>query len=308
MSEQIPPPGPHGGDASRVADALGVPACDVVDLSASLNPFAPAVADLLAELLREDQTPVDRYPDPSGATERLAIALDVAADRLVITNGAAEAIALVAAELPVGEIVEPEFSLYRRHLAEVRPGASRWRSNPSNPMGRLAASDATATVWDESFHPLATGRWSRGDDSTWRILSLTKLWACPGLRIGCVIAPTADAANTLRRRQPRWSVNGLALATIPHLLEWTDLPGWSQRIAASRTSLADELTQLGFTTRTTDANWVLIDHAGLRDQLARLGVVVRDCASFGLPGVFRVALPRHDDLDRVLSAFEAIRP
>ncbi|MEM1332542.1 MAG: aminotransferase class I/II-fold pyridoxal phosphate-dependent enzyme, partial [Actinomycetota bacterium] len=308
VNQHILPPGPHGGDAGRVAKSLGLDAGEVIDLSASLNPVAPDVSALVPDLLGEDRTTLGRYPDPTVATERLAAALDVAADRLVLTNGAAEAIALVAAELPVGDVVEPEFSLYRRHLGEVRPGAPRWRSNPSNPLGHLAEPEATATVWDESFHPLATGQWSRGDDGAWRILSLTKIWACPGLRIGCVIAPDADDAEAIRRRQPRWAVNGLALAAVPRLLEQTDLTRWSQQIAVSRTALLGELARLGFVARTTDANWVLVDHADLRTQLAQHGIVVRDCASFGLGGVFRVALPRPDELDRVLSAFEAIAP
>ena len=45
----------------------------------------------------------------------------------------------------------------------------------------------------------------------------------------------------------------------------------------------------------------------LRDELAAHGVVVRDCTSFGLPGTFRVALPRPDQLNAVITAFTAIR-
>ena len=86
-------------------------------------------------------------------------------DLVVLTNGGAEAVALVAQLERVGSVVDPEFSLYRRHLQEVRPDAPRWRSNPSNPLGLLADADATARVWDEAFYPLATGDWSRGDAS-----------------------------------------------------------------------------------------------------------------------------------------------
>ena len=75
----------------------------------------------------------------------------------MLTNGGSEAIALVAAELGEGEVVDPEFSLYRRHLPVVRAGAGRWRSNPSNPLGELAGPSDVAAVWDEAFWPLATG-------------------------------------------------------------------------------------------------------------------------------------------------------
>ena len=117
----------------------------------------------------------------------------------------------MAAELGAGEVVEPEFSLYRRHLAEVRAGAGRWRSNPSNPLGRSPPPTTTPAVWDEAFWPLATGTWTRGDDAAWRLGSLTKLWACPGLRLGYVIAPDAAPARpaspgppaALGRQRPR---------------------------------------------------------------------------------------------------------
>ena len=81
----------------------------------------------------------------------------------MLTNGGAEAIALVAAELPVGNVIEPDFSLYRRHLARIDESAPRWRSNPSSPHGELAGDDETAGVWDEAFYALATGAWTRGD-------------------------------------------------------------------------------------------------------------------------------------------------
>ena len=60
--------------------------------------------------------------------------------RLLLTNGGAEAIALVAAELGPGWVDEPDFSLYRRHLPAIDPDGPRWRSNPHNPTGRLAPS------------------------------------------------------------------------------------------------------------------------------------------------------------------------
>ena len=87
------------------------------------------------------------------------------------------------------------FALYRRHLAAVGHGLGRWRSNPSNPLGVLAENNETAAVWDEAFYPLATGKWTRGDSESWRVGSLTKLWACAGLRLGYVIAPSDEGGG-----------------------------------------------------------------------------------------------------------------
>jgi histidinol-phosphate/aromatic aminotransferase/cobyric acid decarboxylase-like protein len=301
----LPATGSHGGDASTIADALGLDPLSMIDLSASMNPFAPDVAALVAPTLGYAMT---RYPNATAATGHLAAAIGIDPDLLVLTNGGAEAIALVAQSMATGHVVAPEFSLYERHLPALDPNAPRWRSNPSNPLGLLATATETAGVWDEAFYPIATGTWTRGDSDSWRLGSLTKLWNCPGLRLGYAIAPTLGAAHDLRNRQPRWAVNGLALAVVGDLLAMTDLAGWSAKIAALRDEFSDALRTLGFAVRPTDVNWVLVERPDLRSALAPHGIVVRDCASFGLPGVHRVALPSQTQFARVVAAFAAVAP
>jgi histidinol-phosphate/aromatic aminotransferase/cobyric acid decarboxylase-like protein len=295
-----PPPGPHGGDGPRLAGALGVPVEYVLDLSASLNPVAPDPTPIV----RRHLDALRRYPDPGPATATLAAALSVNPDHLLLTNGGAEAIALVASEHPCGWVDEPEFSLYRRHLASVRPGAPRWRSNPHNPSGRLAGASEAAAVWDEAFWPLATGTWTRGDadHGATVIGSLTKLLACPGLRVGYVLCPDAETAGRLRDRQPRWALNGLAAAALPALLEPVDLAGWSAAVRALRDALVRVLRAAGHDPQPSDANWVLVEAPGLRERLATRGIAVRDCASFGLPGTVRIAVPGEAGLARLEAA------
>jgi histidinol-phosphate/aromatic aminotransferase/cobyric acid decarboxylase-like protein len=299
----VPPPGPHGGDGHAVAAALGVDPSSVLDLSVSLNPFAP---DVRALALGHLDT-LTRYPDSERATHALAAAVGVDASRVVLTNGGSEAIALVAAELGPGWVDEPDFSLYRRHLPAVVAGAPHWRSNPRNPTGRLAAPGEMAAVWDEAFYPLATGAWTRGDGGAVVVGSLTKVFACPGLRLGYVLVPDTHLSERLRRRQPRWAVNGIAAALLPELLERADLPTWSRGIAELRAQLVDMLHAHGRQPRPSDAPFVLVDRAaGLRGRLAPLGIVVRDCVSFGLPDCARIAVPDPDGLERLDRAMNAV--
>jgi histidinol-phosphate/aromatic aminotransferase/cobyric acid decarboxylase-like protein len=288
----IPPPGPHGGDGARLAHALGVDRASVLDLSLSLNPFAPDVAEVVGKHLDA----LHRYPDPEPATVALAGALGVGAGRVLLTNGGSEAIALVAAEVG-GSVEEPDFSLYPRR------GGPRWRSDPHNPTGRLAR--AHADVWDEAFYPLATGRWTRGDRPL-VVGSLTKLFGCPGLRAGYVIAPDAAFAGRLRARQPAWSVNGLAAASVPDLLERADLAAWAAAVADGRDALAATLRRHGFEPEPSDAPWLLVRAPGLRSRLAPHGVLVRDCASFGLPDHARIAVPPPGQLGRLDAALAAV--
>jgi histidinol-phosphate/aromatic aminotransferase/cobyric acid decarboxylase-like protein len=240
----------------------------------------------------------------------LAAAIGVDHDRVVLTNGGSEAIALVAAEFERGWVEEPEFALYRRHLRDLDPGAARFRSNPHNPTGLLAPHDAVAAVWDEAFYPLATATWTRGDaarsdgagagtQASYVVGSLTKLFACPGLRLGYVLAPDAASAARLRHRQPQWSVNGIAAAALPDLLATVDLVGWSATIRRWHQDLVDVLGAHGFVAQPSDANWVLVEAPGLRDALAPHGISVRDCTSFGLPNTVRIAVPDPPGLARL---------
>jgi histidinol-phosphate/aromatic aminotransferase/cobyric acid decarboxylase-like protein len=291
-ADPVIPAGRHGGDGARLAAALGLDPAAVLDLSASLNPAAPDVGEVVAKHLDE----LYRYPDPSRATDALAEAMGVDRGRLLLTNGGSEAIALVAAEVGGGVRSEPEFSLHPR-----RGDGPRWRSDPHNPTGLLAPADERADVWDEAFYQLATGTWTRGDDDAIVVGSLTKLFACPGLRLGYILAD--DAARRFGRRQPEWSVNGLAAAALPDLLATADLPGWAAAAADLRARLTTLLQQHGLDPQPSDANYVLCANApGLRERLAPHGVLVRDCTSFGLPAHVRIAVPSAAGLNRLEEA------
>ncbi len=295
----IPGAGPHGGDGARVAAALGVDVADVLDLSASMNPVAPDPGPVVARHLDA----LGRYPDAGPATAALAAVMGVDIERLLLTNGGAEAIALVAAETGPGWADACDFSLYRRHLAALDPAGPRWRSDPHNPLGTRAGPDVTADVWDEAFYPLATGRWTAGRGG-FTLGSLTKLLACPGLRVGYVVCPDRAARERLAARQPRWAVNGLACAALADLLSTADLQAWAAAVGALRAELTAVLAAAGLRVRPgATANWVLIDgDPDLRTRLASRGVVVRDCTSFGLPGTFRIAVPPAHELPRLRAA------
>lgn len=289
----IPPAGRHGGDGPAVARALGLRPEEILDLSQSLNPLAPDPARVVARHMGALRT----YPDPTSATDALARAMGVEADRLLLTNGGAEAIALLAAEVG-GRVAEPEFSLHPRGSE-----GPVWRSNPHSPSGLLARDDETAGVWDEAFFPLATGSWTSGRDVP-VVGSLTKLLACPGLRVGYVLADP-DLVARCRARQPAWSVGGLAVSALPELLATVELAAWRDGIADLRLQLVGVLRAHGLVARPSNANWVLVHAPGLREALAPNAVVVRDCASFGLPGVVRIAVPDEKGLERLDGALRA---
>ena len=288
------PPGAHGGDGARVARMLGVPVARVLDLSQSLNPLASDPRPILERHLDA----VGRYPDPEQATRALASRMGVDPERLLLTNGGAEAITIVASIIG-GSVQEPEFSLH------PRGDGPRWRSNPHNPLGLLAPPDERAAVWDEAFYPLATGHWTRGDEHSVVVGSLTKLLACPGLRIGYILADPSFI-GACRRRQPAWALNGLACEALADLLDALDLGASHAGVVRLRGQLGQVLARHGLPARASDANWLLVDAPGLRNALITEAIVVRDCANFGLDGVVRIAVPDREGLDRLEHALERL--
>jgi histidinol-phosphate/aromatic aminotransferase/cobyric acid decarboxylase-like protein len=281
----------HGGNGARLAAELGVDPASVLDLSASLCPVAPDPAP--AVLAHLDS--LGRYPDPARATAALAETMGVDPAHLLLTNGGAEAIALTGWALG-GRVEEPDFSLY------PRSGGPLWRSNPNNPLGTLAPPGHQAGVWDEAFWPLATGTWTRGDHRLGSVVvgSLTKLLACPGLRLGYVLSADDDTLARIRGRQPEWSVNGLAAEALVDLLRPVDLGAWSRQTAELRGQLADLLRSCGLSVRAGHGPWVLVDRAGsLRAKLLAERIVVRDCTNFGLADTVRIAVPRPEQFPRL---------
>lgn len=311
----MPPAGTHGGDGPRVELALGLAPGSLLDLSQNLNPVAPPVAPIVTRQLSS----LGHYPDDREATRVLAEALGVDPGRVLLTNGGSEAIHLAATVLGGRVREEPEFGLHPRGT-----GGPVWRTDPHSPTGRLAGPWEQADIWDEAFYALATGRWTAlgrqpGRDRSLVVGSLTKTFSCPGLRLGYVVLPAVpvtapdgtssdpeELRDRLARAQSHWSVSALALAVLPELLAGADLPGWATRIGQLRRELVDLLVGAGLQVQAADAPWVLVHEPGLRERLAPLGVLVRDCASFGLPGVARMAVPGAAGLERVASAVDRL--
>lgn len=303
----LPPAGAHGGDGPLVEASLGLAPGSLLDLSLNLNPVAPPVTPVVSRHLRA----VGHYPDDRAATRLLAEALLVDPGRVLLTNGGSEAIHLVTTVLGGRAREEPEFGLHPRGC-----DGPAWRTDPHSPTGRLAGPQERADVWDEAFYALATGRWGAGREREVVVGSLTKTFACPGLRLGYVVVPDRGVVTTrgaevvgperllarLRVAQPHWSVSALALAVLPDLLASGDLPGWAAAIAGLRRELVGILQDAGLRVEAADAPWVLVHEPGLRERLAPLGVLVRDCTSFGMPGVARMAVPGPEGLTRVLDA------
>ncbi|TAN26537.1 MAG: cobyric acid synthase [Actinomycetota bacterium] len=291
----------HGDGANALERFLGLDPGELLDLSASMNPVAPSYEVVLTRRLGS----LKSYPDPKEAAAFLAGVLEVDADQLILSNGGAEAIALVAQVVKAGHVRDPEFSLYRRHITRYSQEGPWWASNPNNPIGTLLEENEVPFVIDEAFYQMATGHWSRRDfeRGSFVVGSLTKLFALPGLRMGYLIAPSSTVAARLRRLQPQWALNSLAAAALPDLISGIDLNETHLAVSRLRGDLMSVLTTYGASPRPSCANYVFVpDAKDLFDRLLERKVLVRDTHSFGLNGGVRIAVPDDKGLYQVEQA------
>ncbi len=318
-----PKPVLHGSVAAAELADFGLAPRDVLDFSVNTNPLGPAPSVLEAV----HSTDWSRYPGDDEAPLRrgLAEGADVAAEQVVLGNGSAELIWLIAlAILRAGDavaILGPTFGEYARAVCvvgatpievgdpqEAFSTRALFVCNPNNPTGQyrgqaeiehlLDEQPRRLLVLDEAYATFVDQRWrseallARGNLVVLR--SMTKDHAVPGLRLGYLLA-SAEVASAVAGVRPPWSVNAGALRAGLAALE-PEAEAHVQRarrlVAQSRRALTDGLTRLGFGVEPSQANFVLVhvgDGASFRRALLPHGLVVRDCASFGLPSCVRIA-------------------
>jgi histidinol-phosphate aminotransferase len=201
---------------------------------------------------------------------------------------------------------------------EARQPKIAFVCNPNNPTGQhVSTADLltlarhhpeTLLVLDEAYADFVAGRPTaiRGDmpDNLTVLRSLTKFSGLAGLRLGLVFAQPAVIA-TLRTVKPPWNVNALAQAAGTYALRHPTMLPDLETLAAATDELMDGLRRLSFEPQATACNFFLVpvgDGRAFRRRLLEKRCLVRDCASFGLPGYIRVAVRTPDENGRLLRA------
>jgi threonine-phosphate decarboxylase len=309
-----------------------------LDFSVSLNPLGPP--DSLGLLLSTEH--LTAYPEPHSQTLQRAIAErhGVDPDTVLVTNGACEAIELVMATLKPRRVVVlvPAFTEYedaaRAWGHDVTTVAAReedgfaWDlsrldvhpddlvvlSNPANPTGVLSPlPDINATLLiDETFLDFVDNpQTAIGRPRTLVIRSFTKIFACPGLRLGYIVGDV----EPLRARQSTWSVSRLAQVAGEVLLRESAYLEFTRRfVRECREDLVDGLQSVdGAHVFPSAANYVFfrLPRAGdVARRLRQQGIVARQCDHFtGLAPdrYLRVAVRKRSENQRLLEALHAAR-
>ena len=219
-------------------------------------------------------------------------------------------------------------------ITNVEPEGSKavFLCNPNNPTGRLlerkvvdklaqkCAASGVFLFVDEAFIELSNPRESiaklaADNDFVIVLRSLTKTYAVAGLRVGFAVASPGFAKLLNNIRLP-WNLNSIGSAVGERLLKNNKnyIDRSLELIRKERLWLASRLGAIrGFKPYPSDANFILVDarefaldSAGLTERMLRHGIIIRDCASFGLENHIRVAVRKRSENMKLIRAFSGV--
>ncbi len=349
-------PAHHGAFDYDELRQLGYSPDEVIDFSVNSNPYGPppGVREATARV------PLDRYPDREciALREKLAARHHVEIENIVVGNGTAELLLLVALAFlrPGDRVTIPDvtFSEYERVASiagaavqsltwmpenghaffdpqvQMQDAAARFAGvrlvflcNPNNPDGThlpaswiiehwLAKHPETLFVIDEAYANFLLEPESAIEQMPPNLIavrSLTKDYALAGLRLGYAVGHP-EIIEAVCRVRPAWNVNGLAQAAGLAVL---DQDSWLRetvhQLHDDKRQLVTGLRSLGLEPLPSSVHYFLLnvgDGAAFRSKLLQHKIMVRDCASFGLPEYVRIATRTPEDNAKLLAAVEMI--
>lgn len=318
----------HGGPSSAAFVGL--------DFSVNCNPYGPNPA-LLAAVRGADHA---HYPDPSylGVRRRLADWHGVSPDEVVLSVGASDLLhRVVRAFLPAGDVLlslhAPFGELARAaqlqrakiHVMDEVPAALPPRTRlvyvgqPHNPTGRrlcapeldiLANACAAAhalLVLDLAYAPFLSLP-VHHHPFTINVLSPGKAHGLVGARPAYALA-RAEVTARLDNLAPAWHLpagTAALLAALPAAQDF--LSETLPRVQNDAAALAHALREFGPVERrgTPFLTLEVGDAAAVARKLLPLGIRVRDCASYGLPGRVRVSTQANKNDRRLIGALQEV--
>ncbi len=303
----------HGDDTWRYGDAI--------KMNFSSNIYQKADLSELKTFLASRLDVIGHYPEPEPKELEGLIAekLEIPANMVMVTNGANEAIYLIA-QLYSGWtsiIPQPTYHEYadackmfghvisyeRTDDLEVLPqDRIYWLCNPDNPTGNVILKALLAYVIrknprflyviDESYadytlQPRLQPKEMMDCFNVMFIRSMSKKYCVPGLRLGYVVASPIIIDRLRAIRQP-WTVNALAIEAGKYLVEHDPqlLPDMNAYIAEAQRLKAGLEAIEGLMVMDTQTHYMLvnIDWANVLELKNWLvehhGILIRDASNF----------------------------
>lgn len=306
----------------------------ILDFSANLNPFPPNIP------LEYSEDAIGAYPDDRYDALKGALSRVFGRDpgEITVGNGSVEVIrTYCASTLGPGDraaIFEPTFGEYAMAVrlcggevtSDPAGAAVRFLCNPNNPDGALTPRASVLAILDglkpgqrlfvdEAFIELSDPAASVSeirDPALFVSRSITKSFAVPGLRFGFGLGDP-DLVEEMEARRLPWTVNACAEAfAIAALEHYHDLEESRRLIRAERAWLEDAFRRIGLSPLPSSANYLLVPlpctAAAVCAALFDRRILVRDCASFGLPKAIRVAVRTREENRILMEALPACLP
>ncbi|MBO6078604.1 MAG: pyridoxal phosphate-dependent class II aminotransferase [Bacteroidaceae bacterium] len=292
-----------------------------IKLNFSSNIVCRKDLDALYRHLSTVMPQICSYPEPDALSLAAAWAasMGISADTICVTNGATEAIYLIAQVYreSSSQILVPTFSEYadacrlnRHKITEVysesglkpSPGGLVWLCNPNNPTGKvwdyawltslIEANPACIFIIDQSYAPYTLKKvidvgWAVEQPNVLILHSMTKQFGVPGLRIGGVSGNPKLIKQLSLFRMP-WSVNMPAIEAGKFLLTNRNLYRFdAAELIAERERVAAEFAKTGvIECWPSDSNMLLSKlrmgkASALKEFLAaEKGILIRDASNF----------------------------
>jgi histidinol-phosphate aminotransferase len=196
--------------------------------------------------------------------------------------------------------------------------------NPNNPSGQYLSRQQVDTVLktcndsllilDEAYIAFTEDAWSSteliSNGNVISVRSMTKDYALAGLRLGYAVA-SKDIIENLKRVCPPWNVNAVAQqAGVAALKDGDYLRRCEARIRQSKQYLITELMQLDLKVLPSKTNFFLVkvgDGKRFRAALLQNGLMLRDCASFGLPAYVRIAALSMSQCQKLIAVIKRLK-
>ena len=299
----------HGGDIYTFAKRLGIKPLEVIDFSSNINRYRPKI--------RKDFNTIEvsAYAEPTNRKlkKRLARKYGVDSTQIALFNGASSAIATLVSQAQEVVIYAPAYSEYNRFAKKVTlinrfdnlyaippKGALVVFVNPATPDGRYYDLERLFSIWkmqqnsvliDESFlefTPFASAsEYLDRFDDLMIVKSLTKFYACAGVRVGAVISHEEKIA-AIEAAQPAWQLSTYDMTYILEALKDREFPERARkRVARDKARFYAILSKASCVAKIypSDANFVLVQLAGidaveLQVACAAENILIRNCENF----------------------------
>jgi threonine-phosphate decarboxylase len=330
----------HGGNIFEAAQQCSCRPEEILDFSSNINICSPRTA------VTPDREMIRRYGDPEYRELREAVAetYGLQTEEVALFNGASGAI------FSLFETLRPAHCLlYAPLYGEYKRAAERYAQkvtlidrfegideeppkdstvvfvNPSTPEGACYDLERLMKLWrerectvivDESFLEFterpSVRRFLGSCEKLHIVQSLTKFYACAGVRVGALFAAPENLAALPR---PAWPISSFDAAHMTAALRDRKHAARSREKNRKRSAQLRKLLEgspLFDRVYPGEANYVMVRSvekaAAVKEKLLQHRILVRDCTNFGFLGGnhLRFAVKKKSDLKALKKALHAL--